>query len=148
MGKILVLVGPLTLYWHGIDNLKRMGHEVVVHSTIENGSGLEQIFSLVETEKPALVLVDGCFPLRAAAIGQALIERGIKCLPILERRDWTLRRWKSKEGAVVEGRPVIDRLCESLGDRFLAFNTRGDLCGRTGEIHDLLALEKFFSTEG
>jgi len=140
--KILVLLGPLTLFWYGVRNLKKLGYDVVTHDMVENGSGLEQIFLLVEAENPNLVAIDGCFPLRVAAIGHALIKRGIKCLPILERRDWTIRRRKSKEGAVVESRPVIDRLCESFGDGFLAFNTRGDLCGRTGEIHDLSALEK------
>ncbi len=81
--KILVLLGPLALYWFGIGNLKKLGYDVVTYDTIENGSGLEQIISLVEAENPDLVAVDGCLPLRAAAIGRILTERAVKCLPIL-----------------------------------------------------------------
>jgi len=147
--KILVLLGPLTLFWYGVDNLKKLGYDVVTHDMVENGSGLEQIFLLVEAENPNLVAIDGCFPLRVAAIGHALIERGIKCLPILEGRDWTKRyqRKKNKDGVVIEElvfRPVVDRLCSSFGkNEFFAFDGRGDIRDKLGDIQDLkAALEK------
>ncbi len=143
--KILVLLGPLALYWFGIGNLKKLGYDVVTYDTIENGSGLEQIISLVEAENPDLVAVDGCFPLRAAAIGRILTERGVKCLPILLGRDWKKRCKRDRDGVVIEVyRPVVDMLRQAFGDNgFLAFDKGGDVRDKIGDIQDLgAALEK------
>lgn len=148
--KILLLSGPITLYWHGVSDLKKLGHEVVTHNMIENGSGIEAIIERVEDKKPDLVAVDGCFPLRAAAIGRILMERGVKCLPILLDRDWKKRYKRNKgDGAVTAVyMPVVDLLCDALGgdeDEFLAFDKSGNIRDKSGNTQDLRAmLEKFF----
>ena len=150
MGKrILILVGPSTLFWYGVRNLKKIGYEVVTDNTLENGVDSRRIIALVETENPHLVLVDGCPPLRAATIGRLLTARGTKWFPILEGRDWTKRyqRKKNKDGVVIKElvfRPVVDRLCLSFGrNEFFAFDGRGDIRDKLGDIQDLkAALEK------
>jgi hypothetical protein len=150
--KILLLSGPITLYWHGVSNLKKLGHEVVTHDMIENGSSVEAIEAIIECEdkKPDLVAVDGCLPLRAAAIGRVLTERGIRCLPILLDRDWKRRYKRNKgDGAVTAVyMPVVDLLCDALGgdeDEFLAFDKSGNIRDKSGDTQDLsVVLEKIF----
>lgn len=132
--KILVLLGPLTLFWYGVDNLRKLGHEVVTYDMIENGSGLEAIIGVVEAENPTLVAIDGSFPLRTAAIGRALTERGVKCLPILLGSDLEKRRRKRDGEIRFINRPIVDMLIEVFG-----CNSSGDLeaFDKRGEIADL-----------
>ena len=133
---MLVLLGLLSLYWHGLDSLKKLGHEVMTYDMIENSSGnIEAIVKLVMTENPELVAVDGCFPLRAAAIGRALAERGVKCVPILLSKDMEKLRRKTREGEVqFINRPIVDMLIEAFGG-----NEYGglDAFDKRGEVTDL-----------
>lgn len=143
MGKILVLLGPLTLYWHGLESFKKLGHKVITHDMMENGS-IEAIIDVVDAEKPDLVAIDGCFPLRAAAIGKDLIGRGTKCIPVLLVKDIEKRRRKTRDGRIeFVNRPIVDMLVEAYGHNSSndldAFDKRGEISNLQSVLERVLS---------